>query len=262
MMNNLGLRSAQLAKLAAVLAIAFVAARPVAAAAFQAGDILYTDSSAAIIGINPATGQRTIIASGGRLARPFGIALDANGDVLVSDTLARAIIRIDSRTGAQAIVASGGLLGTPFGPYGIAVDRKGDIVIANAQAIIRLNPLTGEQSIVCEGGRFGAGGGAPVGGAIAGIGGLIVAVVGSVSEVVRGKNGRQTPISQGRNLKNPQAIAVCGNDLYVTDVATADGNFGVGIVIRIDLRTGRQTVVSAGGNLVGPVGIAIDDNGQ
>ena len=51
-------------------------------------------------------------------------ALDANGDVLVSDTGSLAIIRIDSLTGSQTVLANGGSLGVPFG---IAVERKGDI---------------------------------------------------------------------------------------------------------------------------------------
>ncbi len=263
-MNSSDHQLSRLAKLAAVLAITFIAARAVAASPFQDGDILYTDSSAAVIGINPATGQRTIVASGGRLLRPFGIALDANGDVLVSDTGSQAIIRIDSLTGSQTAVAVGGLIATPFGPYGIAVERKGDILVANGQAMIRVNPLTGEQALVSAGGRFGASGGAPVGLAATENGELIVAVVGSPSEVVRvnPKNGRQTLLSRGGYLKVPQALAVSGSDIYVTDVATSDGNFGIGSVIHIDLRTKLQTVVSSGGNLVGPVGIAIDENGQ
>ena len=60
----------------------------------------------------------------------------------------------------------------------------------------------------------------------------------------------------------PFSFTAHAKDIYLTDVATADGNFGVGIVIHLDLSTGIQTLVSSGGNLVGPVGIAIDQNGQ
>ena len=55
---------------------------------------------------------------------------------------------------------------------------------------------------------------------------------------------------------------MAGNDVYVTDVATADGNFGVGRVIHVDARTGEQSVVSEGDLLVGPVGIAVEADGQ
>jgi len=69
-------------------------------------------------------------------------------------------------------------------------------------------------------------------------------------------------VSQGGYFHNPQAIAVSGDDLYITDVASRDGNFGIGRVIRVDARTGEQTVVTEGENLVGPVGIALNETGQ
>ena len=262
-MNSIfsSLQSPSLAKLAATLVLTLIAAAKIAAAPFEEGDILYTDSAGAVIGISQATGERIVVASGGRLVRPLGIAVDGNGDVLVSDTGSLAIIRIDSLTGSQTVIASGVLLGVPFG---IAVERKGDIFVANGEAIIRLNPLTGEQTIVSEGGHFGAGGGYPVGVAVAENGDLIVVNVGFPSQIIRvnPRTGHQTLISEAGCLKFPQAIAVHGKDIYLTDVATADGNFGIGAVIHVAMHTGTQTVLSSGGNLVGPVGIAVDENGQ
>ena len=69
-------------------------------------------------------------------------------------------------------------------------------------------------------------------------------------------------ISRGGRLKNPQALAVAGDDIYVTDVATADGNFGIGLVLHVDANTGKQKVISEQGLLVGPVGIAIEEDRQ
>src|SRR5947199_269909 len=174
-MNSLLSRfhSSGLAKLATALVLNLVAVRAIAASPFRAGDILYTDSFGAVLRLSTATGERTIVASGGKLAQPFGIAVDANGDLIVAN------------------------VGSP-------------------SEIVRVNP----------------------------------------------RNGVQTIVSQGSYLRNPRAIAVNGNDVYVTDVATPDGNFGIGIVIHVDLSTGSQTVLASGGNLVGPVGIAVDPNGQ
>src|SRR5438477_10299378 len=101
-------------KLTATLGMAFVAAGAIAAP-FQTGDILYTDSFGAVLKINPATGERAIVARDDKLVQPFGIALEANGDVLVTDTGALAIVRIDSQTGSQSVVATAGLLGIPYG---------------------------------------------------------------------------------------------------------------------------------------------------
>jgi len=124
--------------------------------------------------------------------------------------------------------------------------------------------LTGEQTIVSEGGHFGPGVGYPLGVAVAENGDLIVANVGFPSEIVRvnPRTGQQTLLSKAGCLKFPQSIAVHGKDIYLTDVATADGNFGIGAVIHVDLHNGTQTVLSSGGNLVGPVGIAADENGR
>src|SRR5439155_20915990 len=75
-------------------------------------------------------------------------------------------------------------------------------------------------------------------------------------------SGAQTLISTGGYLQRPQGIAVNGKNVYVTDVATEDMNFGVGRIIRIDQRNGNQTVLSEAGNLVGPVGITVAPNGD
>jgi len=75
-------------------------------------------------------------------------------------------------------------------------------------------------------------------------------------------NGKQTLLCEGGDLHGSQAIAVSADDIYITCVASSDGNFGIGRVVRVDLRTGTQTIVSEGSYLVGPVGIAIDDDGQ
>jgi hypothetical protein len=54
-----------------------------------------------------------------RLLAPFGIAIDAAGDLLVFDqgafSLSGAVIRIDPVTGAQSTVSSGGSFVDPFG---------------------------------------------------------------------------------------------------------------------------------------------------
>ena len=261
---NSRFRSSGRATLAAALVLTvltLIATRAITSAPFQAGDILYTDSFGAVFSLNPVSRTGATIASAGNLVRPFGIVLDANNNVFVSDTVARAIIRIDSATGLQTVVADGDKLGIPFG---IAVDSRGDILVANGQSILRLKAPAGQPTVVSARGRFGGSGGSPLVVAVAGNGDLIVANVGVASEIVRvnPRNGFQSLLSKGGYLKQPAGIAINGNDIYVTDVATPDGNFGIGAVIRVDMFTGAQTLVSYGEYLVGPVGIAVDNNGQ
>src|SRR5262245_25964227 len=96
------------------------------------GDILYTDSEAAIIKIDSATNQAVMVSSEGILVRPFGIALLPDGDIVVSDTGCLALIRIRCGTGQQISLPRDKALGVPFG---ITTDRDGQILVANGQAI-------------------------------------------------------------------------------------------------------------------------------
>jgi sugar lactone lactonase YvrE len=183
--------------------------------------------------------------------------IDATGHIIVSD-LGR-LIRVNPSTGAQSILSdnSRGPLGLPFG---IALDRSGLIVAANLQAIVQVQPVSGQIQILSAGDRFGY----PLGVVVANSGQLFVLNISSSRQILRVNplTGAQRVIAQGGLLKNPQALAISGNDLYVTDVATLDGNFGIGRVIHVDAQSGAQSVIAQGGYLVGPVGIAVDESGR
>jgi DNA-binding beta-propeller fold protein YncE len=141
-------------------------------------------------------------------------------------------------------------------PFGIAVERSGMILVANAQSLVRVNPETGAQTALSTGNLFRV----PLAVAVSEIGDIYV--VDALGPVVRvdAATGAQTLISTGGFLHRPQGIAVKGKHVYVTDVA--DMNFGVGRIIRIDIRSGQQTILSEGGNLVGPVGITVEPKGS
>jgi len=226
------------------------------------GDIVYADSGDAIQGgflikVDPLSGQKLVLSSGGFLQAPFDPVIDATGQIIVSD-LGR-LIRVNPSTGTQSILSdnSRGPLGLPFG---IALDRSGGIVAANLQAIVEVQPVSGQIQILSAGGSFGY----PLGVAVATSGQLLVLNISSSRQILRVNplTGAQRVVTQGGLLKNPQALAISGNDLYVTDVATPDGNFGIGRVIHVDALSGAQSVVAEGCYLVGPVGIAVDAQGQ
>ena len=163
--------------------------------------------------------------------------------VYVSDTGSPSIIGVDLRTGEQFLISAGGILGVPFG---IAVERDGNILAANTQAIIRIDIHTGEQSVVASGGLLSA----PLWVAVTARGDILVVDASRKIIGVDPKTGKQTMISQGGLLKAPQDLAVHDDDIYVADVATADGNFGVGRIVHIELPTGTQRVVAEGGWIV------------
>jgi len=226
------------------------------------GDIIYADSGDAIEGgfiikVDPDTGAQSVISSGGYLQMPFEPVIDATGQIVVSDS--GRLLRINPATGAQTILADNGsgLLGVP---YGLAVNRYGNILAANVQAVLLVDAVNGQIGIVSAGGNLFH----PLAVAVAKNGQIFAVNIGLNRQIIRinPQTGAQWVICEGGLLKNPQAIAVQGNDLYITDVATSDGNFGIGRVIHVDAQNGTQTVISEGANLVGPVGIAVDANGQ
>jgi len=219
-------------------------------------EILFTDSQGAILRTDTLSSAPALVAAGQKLIRPLGIAIARSGETIVSDTGCGALLGIDA-SGNQRVIAYGGPLGVP---YGIAIEKNGCILVANAQYLIRVNPSTGEQQIASAGQFFKA----PIAVTVAPDGAIFV--IDALGTIIRvdAATGSQTQIATGAYLKRPQGIAVLGNHIYVTDVATSDGNFGVGfgIVIDVNRQNGNQTLLSKGDNLVGPVGIAIDNAGQ
>jgi sugar lactone lactonase YvrE len=225
------------------------------------GDILYADSGNAIEGgfivkVDPQTGEETVVASGGYLRMPFAVTVDANGQVIASDS--GRLIGIDPATGSQRILAdnSSGTLGYPCG---IAMDRSAHLLAANLQAVVQVDCAAGQIQTDAAGGNFLY----PLGVAVGdNNNSQYVLNMAFPPQIIRvNAGGVQKVISTGGLLKAPQAIAIQGNDIYVTDVATSDGNFGIGRVIHIDAHTGTQNVAAEGRNLIGPVGIAVDANG-
>ena len=252
------------------LAIAFLAAiilsfnSPLLAqgASLNAGDIVYVDSGDAINGgfvmkVDAATGEESVISSGGFLSLPFDVVVAANGHIVVSDS--GRLIGIDPATRTQTLIAdnSQGTLGSP---YGLTLSPNGLIVAANLQGVIVVDPSNGQIAPFASGGNLVN----PLGVALDFNGDVYVLNRSFPPQIVRinAQNGGQKIISKGGYFKSPQSIAIDGDNLYVTDVATSDGNFGVGRVIQINTRSGKQRVVAEAGNLVGPVGIAVDNAGQ
>jgi sugar lactone lactonase YvrE len=108
-----------------------------------------------IRGVDPATGRISTIAGDGAtyryqaanefstsLSRPYGIALDPDGNILITDSDSHLIRRWDRRRKIITVVAGDGVArfggdgGPPQAsslnyPFGVAVDREGNIYIAD-----------------------------------------------------------------------------------------------------------------------------------
>lgn len=230
---------------------------PSGAVTLNPGDILVADLNAfggpgGIFRVDPNTGAQTVVSSGGYFIGPAGIAIAANGDLLIANAGGGSsgpgsIIRVNPITGAQAIVSSGDNLANPVG---LAIAANGDLFVVDGDGgIIRIDPSTGVQTLV-RGPR------GPSGIVIADNGDLIVAGPGGAVFRVDPVTGAETTISSGPPLTEASGIAVAANgDLLVA-------NYGPIGVIRIDPNTGTQTIVSSGGNLVDPNSLAIGANGD
>src|ERR1700741_3532203 len=80
------------------------------------GDILVIEPGSAVVAvIDPATGVRTEITSGGFLLpshKSVGVALDRDGDIIVVHRL-QGIIRVNPVSGSQTVLSQGGFFKDP-----------------------------------------------------------------------------------------------------------------------------------------------------
>ncbi len=249
------------------------------------GDILVADQQAfggsgGVIRVDPTTGARTTVsentapAGGPSFVAPTGIAVEADGDILVADLQAfggsGGVIRVDPTTGARTTVsANTAPAGGPSfdNPNSLAVASNGDIVVADDNAfalpllagtggVIRVNPATGARTTISENT---APVGAPLfsdpsGVALEANGDILVgdpnAFAGSTGGVigVNPATGARTTVSEntaplgGPSFAEPFGVALeAEGDILVADMEAFGGSGGV---VRVDPTTGARTTAS------------------
>jgi hypothetical protein len=91
-----------------------------------------------------------VLVSGDRIVAPVGIAIAANGDVLVADLLS-GVIRVNPADLSQTPVSSGGHFTVLTG---IAIAATGELFVTDQRCcggqggVIRVNPVDGTQTVV------------------------------------------------------------------------------------------------------------------
>jgi streptogramin lyase len=212
-------------------------------------DVIVADSQATVYALNPRTQKRTIIAQQDKLSCPYDVATDNNGNIVVSDTGTMRIVRVNPATGQQTVLADlveNPALGVPFG---IDVDGRGRIFVANSSVIVCLNK--GKVEPLPKGLLQ-----VPLDVTVGPDGHLYVADAGAGLVRINLNTKRQTVIAGigGTSLlQQPTGIAVDGNTAYVVDG-------GGHSVVAVDLATRTQTTVSD--LLTTPVGIALVPDGS
>jgi hypothetical protein len=118
----------------------------------------------AVIAIDPVSGAQTVLATNGYLRHPDGLAVNASGNIIVADSLAKALIMVD-QSGNQTLLTPN----APFAfPTHVAIDPvSGDYFVTDGDptpstladvsgvgALWRVNHTTFETTQISAGGFF------------------------------------------------------------------------------------------------------------
>ena len=211
-----------------------------AAISLQPGDIIVGDQLAdAIIRVNPANGFQTVISSGGLIQNPFGIQIDQNGQIIISDTLG-GLYRIDPATGTQSAIPNTVMhltrsLVLDGNGHSAKRSRDGnpaDGVLRRAAKQVTGLVITPDGIIAATGNRFAP---LPKG----------VYLIDPVS-------GAQTMLSTGGLVGDPFGIVF---DPVAREYLVVER--GGARILRVNASTGAQALVSSGQFFQAPISIAI-----
>lgn len=163
----------------------------------QGGTTGVGNSPAAIVRVDPVTGNQTLVSQGGQLNQPSGLVFDKGGNLIVACRVT-SILRVNPVTGAQNFIAS------VNSASGVAVEPDGHIIFVDASfnikgGLFRLDPLTGSSSLISAAGFFED----PLSVAIDPQGNFVVADS-ATNRVIRVKasDGMQTILADGLSFAN------------------------------------------------------------
>ena len=181
------------------------------------------------------------------------------GDIIATHYRTAEVFLVDPATGNLSIITSGDLL---VEPSGVAIDLKGNILIADTQiGIILIDPETGQQTLLCS--LIGAFGIAVDENGYIYVSTLVGSPPNSTASIIRIDPATGLPqlISENGNLLIPREIDIDDHGKIVV----ADQGIGYlddGAILRIDPATGLQEVISSGGFIRTIRGLEIDGSGQ
>jgi DNA-binding beta-propeller fold protein YncE len=210
-----------------------------------------------LIAVDLSSGQQRKVASSTQFHRPFGLACQADGQLVVAymegEHAPGTVMRVNPANGDHHAVAPGVQF---FMPVGVALDAADNVIF------IELD-VSGENSVlhrVDHGvGHSILASGSPRGAMYSGVaiepGGGILVTDGQGHPAPRllrfdPVTGAVATVSQGQKLGNPLGVAVEATGA----ILVADPHGGI---IRIDPGTGAQTIVAEPGSLSFPSGVAV-----
>jgi streptogramin lyase len=256
---------------------------PNGVAADAAGNVFIADTYNKVIRrVDAASGTVTTVAGNGtpgysgdngpataaQLDWPYGIVVDAAGNLYIADEINSVIRRVDATSGYITTVAGNGTTGYSGDrgpataaqindPYGVTVDVSGNIFISDSRngAVRRVDAATGIITTVAGNGTYGySGDGGPAANALlyfpTGItvdtkGNLYIADYGNhVIRRVDAASGNISTISAAPayDTAEPEGVALdAAGNLYISDIEYA-------VVWRVDAASGVMTTVVGNGS--------------
>jgi DNA-binding beta-propeller fold protein YncE len=222
--------------------------------------------------VDAATGTITTVAGFDNLDNPWGIALDAEGNLYVADRGFGRVILVDGRTGIGTIIADGHLSDadghlipanaeTIFASD-VAVDSMGNVYVADSNngRVLRIDAATGRITTVAGTGELGYRGDHgpataaqlnwPRGVEVDGVGNLYIANMrsGRVRRVDAGTGVITTIADEAGPLAEPVRGSPMGMGIAVDRVGNIYVADGLGSVVRkLDVETGVITTIAGTG---------------
>jgi sugar lactone lactonase YvrE len=231
----------------------------------SSGQVLVADDGlAALVQVNPMTGNRTVLSddaghgTGQAFVLPFGVVVSPSGQIFVSDAGDTAgdgfIALVNATTGNRTLISGlGAGSGAAFGNIRGIVYSGGELYVTDLanQAVYRVDPTTGARTIISDATHgTGVAFGAPQGLSVDARGNLLVADAGN-QQIIRVDpvTGNRTVVSglgtgTGTGFALPSGVTVdpLGN-IQVAD----SGDLGINAlpaVFNVDPTTGNRTILS------------------
>jgi sugar lactone lactonase YvrE len=173
------------------------------------GPILVADAGAGELFRVDSDGIQTSVAPGGFASGPVGVALEADGSILVVD--GGDLVRVDAVDGTQELVC-GGVLSSP---QALALGLAGEIFAIDGSAVRGWNPADCTETLFASGGELVE----PRALGVEASGALLVADAGGGGDAklirLDPVSGGQTVVSSGGDLFQPTGLVVVPSSLMV-----------------------------------------------
>jgi len=203
------------------------------------GNLFISDLSGRVLKVAASDGAQTTVVDG--LFGPFGLTVDAAGNVIIADTYNSRVLEVAAGTGSQITIASG-----LNKPQGVAVDRTGNLFYAMyGGPVVKIASAGGSSSEV------GSGLAHPEGLAVDAAGDLFITdASNNIVVKVPADGSAQTTIASGLNQPYGVAVDSAGN-VFIADYSR---------IVKVPAGGGSQITLAGGLNR--PIGLAVDATGN